>query len=77
MFLTKEQAEREEIELTGPEGEKQEQLPEPVTPMACLSSEDEAGQEQPAAPGVSVLDELLPPAGASGNERIEDEEGQS
>ena len=77
VFLTKEQAEREEIELVGPEGEQQEQLPEPVTPMACLSSEDEAGQEQPAAPGVSVLDELLPPAGASGNERIEDEEGQS
>jgi transposase InsO family protein len=63
-------AEGERVILTGPSGGRQEvdlaataarqELPEPVCPSGVVCGEPEAEQEP--APGISPVDELLPPA---------------
>jgi hypothetical protein len=59
VILTREEGERREIELVGPRERTAEPagMPDPVCPQGVMPGGD--GNEEPQAPGESVLDELM------------------
>jgi transposase InsO family protein len=67
VFLTREGEERREIELGGPVSSPEStELPKAVTPTAEPRDPNEAGSEEPGAPGTSPLDELGEIGGGNG-----------
>ena len=80
VILTRQEGEREEIELNPgepkPEEETPEPLPTPVSAQGIVSSDsDQAGNESPPAPGTSPLDEHFPVDAPSAEAHTEDQEG--
>ena len=61
MILTGTGGQRQEVELTPPAevAEQDTALPEPVCPVGVVTSLVDEGQEEPPAPGTSVLDQGL------------------
>jgi len=80
VILTRQEGEREEIELNPEEPKPEEQtpapLPDPVSAQGVVSSHsDQAGNESPPAPGTSPLDEHFPVDAPSAEAHTEDQEG--
>lgn len=80
VILTRQEGEREEIELNPDESKPEEEtpapLPDPVSAQGIVSSDsDQAGNESPPAPGTSPLDEHFPVDAPSAEAHTEDQEG--
>jgi transposase InsO family protein len=56
VILTRQEGERQEIDLVAPAEKRREEPPDPLSVQAALPGEE--GNEEPPAPGVSALDEM-------------------
>jgi transposase InsO family protein len=64
VILTRAQGERQEVDLVPPAADSAPQLPEPVCPLGeVVGLGTDAAQAEPALPGQSAVDTLVPPAG--------------